>query len=71
MIPTAEDFANEYHDGAKWSKIMIDFAKLHVEAALKAASEGDLVCYCDSWESCHTDFPSQDVLHAYPLEIIK
>jgi len=37
-IPTAEEFMNLYH-GSTNKHALIEFAKLHVEAALKEASE--------------------------------
>ena len=40
MIPTAEEFLfNNFEGGAINPNILIEFAKLHVEAALKAAAE--------------------------------
>ena len=53
---TAKEFLKEQCDGTKWEKILIEFAKLHVQAALEAAdkevplhcSEGVLNCYPES-----------------------
>ena len=63
IIPTAEEFLNRglYNSGFELSGAQLkiitrnakEFAKLHVTAALKAASEYNLNCNCDSWESCH------------------
>lgn len=41
MIPTAEEFMNSknYWHSEDYYSLLIEFAKLHVEAALKAASE--------------------------------
>lgn len=50
-------------------QIMIEFAKLHVEAALKEASEKAIV-YAD--EGGYSEFvDEQSILNAYPLEKIK
>lgn len=79
-IPTAEEFlinlgfpGHAKHGLAK--KWMIEFAKLHVEAALKEASENVKV-HRDSngeWVSsnvkCHVNKDS--ILNSYPLENIK
>ena len=73
MIPTAEETYNKItgciinHKDVKGA--MIEFAKLHVEAALKAASEKALV-YAD--EGGYSEFVDEDsILNAYPLENIK
>ena len=67
-IPTAEEYANsiyqEYPVSKEIHELMIEFAKLHVEAALKAAS------------NVKTNYRSrflitQDIINAYPLENIK
>lgn len=50
-------------------RIMIEFAKLHVEAALKEASENaemNLIKYTDDYE-----IDRYSILNAYPLENIK
>jgi len=48
---------------------MIEFAKLHVEAALKEASEKAIV-YAD--EGGYSEFvDEQSILNAYPLDNIK
>jgi len=49
---------------------LIEFAKMHVQEALRIASDGDLNCSCDSWESCRNKFPTHDILNCYPLENI-
>lgn len=71
-IPTAEEFAKTHHPMKTYPvdhQMMIEFAKLHVEAALKAAFE-DVPCGSSS------DIPSCKEVHAaifnsYPLENIK
>lgn len=91
-IPTAEDFL--YYGGIitqadcepygklpnkKVPKIMIEFAKLHVEAALKAANDNAKVEIIN-WEKEGFGLPglqpiysvnSESILTAYPLENIK
>ena len=53
-------------------KAMIEFAKLHVEAALKAASEGqikkDIYMMTEHGESMNW---KESILNSYPLENIK
>ena len=57
-IPTAEEFNNDIrYVTYSLDEKLITFAKLHVEAALKAASES--VCTLDS------------ILNSYPLDKIK
>ena len=56
-------------------QIMIEFAKLHVEAALKEASENAETE--DVWEGntgseyCDTNVNKDSILNSYPLENIK
>lgn len=71
-IPTAEEFAKKHHPmktyPADW-KMMIEFAKLHVEAALKKASEDAHtrdVPYTDDIE-----VDKDSILKSYPLDNIK
>lgn len=89
-IPTAEDFLQEhpqishfYDDktnqmvcfSADVQKALIEFAKLHVEAALKAASETvwDSVTKEGRWTSPEATayISKKAVLNAYPIENIK
>ena len=78
-IPTAEEY---YHKNGGWEvmdwhtkKMMIEFAKLHVQDALKAASEKviliDDVCEVlqKHWFEEYIDKDS--ILNTYPLENIK
>jgi hypothetical protein len=79
-IPTAEEFLKRDESGV-YNEIdithaMIEFTKLHVEAALKEASEkvelSDLLHEFieDSWEG--GPFIDKDtILNAYPLDNIK
>ncbi len=79
MIPTAEEFlkkeelVTDINEQKAWlsnvKRYMIEFAKLHVEAALEAALE-------DSPHGSSTDIPSYEdmkdaILNAYPLTNIK
>ena len=57
--PTAREFYDA-HDSDDAVVMMIDFAKMHVEAALKAASEATLLY----------DF-KEEITNSYPLENIK
>ncbi len=74
---TAEEFLNkkfpEFEDldnGNIWTNIedaMIEFAKLHVEKALKEVSKQTEKYMQHSWE----DEYKKGILNAYPLENIK
>lgn len=65
QIPTAEEFLKE--EAGRWprtqeaiSSIMIEFAQLHVEAALKAAAEKALVNQrCTNYNSGQTVWDDQ------------
>lgn len=64
---TEKDIGSGY---AKWEdipKIMVEFAKLHVEAALKAASEGLQA----SQNGDYNNKLKSSILTAYPPENIK
>ena len=71
-IPTAEEFLDLQHEtvpstGFDIRQVMIDFAKLHVEAALYVASErADL---SDNGMFPYVD--KESIVTAYPLENIK
>lgn len=61
-------------DENKLYKIMIEFAKLHVEAALKAASEKvELTDFAYEFlqEGADDAIDKQTILNAYPLDNIK
>ena len=65
-IPTAEEFMNLYH-GSTNKHALIEFAKLHVEAALYIASErADLT---DNGRFPYVDKDS--ILNSYSLDNIK
>ena len=82
-IPTAEEYANsiyqEYPVSKEIHELMIGFAKLHVEAALKEAINNvriidDPNSYCGNTGS---EYPPDQILdtnailNSYPLENIK
>jgi len=72
MIPTTDDLFKKHSnlfqaegliDKDDFKVAMIEFAKLHVEAALKAASENVVLI--------STKTAKQSILNAYPLTNIK
>jgi len=70
-IPTAEEFMYENlesMDQRDVEHIMIEFAKLHVQAALEAASEHAEI---DMLEFYDFELNKQSIFNAYPLENIK
>jgi hypothetical protein len=79
MIPTAEELLkNKYKlEGDRGtlridqvSMFMIEFAKLHVEAALKEALD-DIPCLGSSTDIASYEEVEEAVLNAYPLTLIK
>jgi hypothetical protein len=67
MIPTAEEFCNDMrYVTYSLDEKLITFAKMHVEEALKQASEQ---VYVSDTVFCEIDRDS--ILNAYPLENIK
>ena len=80
-IPTAKDFQINYyleeHDEGGYlglndeeiSKMLINFTKLHVEAAIKTALNN--VKYADGNHSAVNDIDEDSILNAYPLDNIK
>ena len=67
MIPTAEEFCNDMrYVTYSLDEKLITFAKMHVEEALKEASEQ---VYVSDIVFCEIDRDS--ILNAYPLENIK
>jgi hypothetical protein len=75
MIPTAEEWLKiNYEANAINPNILIEFAKLHVEAALKAASEDadmDNEYYHSVQEGTIGRIDIETILNAYPLTNIK
>ena len=84
MVPTAEDFLQDsftishfYNDkynrmscfSDDVQKAMIEFAKLHVEEALKAAAEQAEIE--NDWDNQKGNISKDSILNAYLLENIK
>jgi len=71
-LPTAEEFLKECqsnpHKGWSTRKAMIEFAKLHVEAALKAAYDNIEYTEVDSSVPYVVE---ESILNSYPLDKIK
>lgn len=87
-IPTALEFLNRDESGVfnevDITQAMIGFAKLHVEAALQAASENSQITLGEGWiRKEETILPNQvvypitikvdqnSILNAYPISLIK
>jgi len=76
-IPTAEEFAKTHHPMKTYPvdyQMMIEFAKLHVEAALKEASENadmDNEYYQSVQEGTSGGIDIETILKAYSLTNIK
>lgn len=73
----AEEFFEEQIGGLYFSntmgkldiyEVMKDFAKLHVEAALKAASEKAEITYLNKY---NLEIDKESILNSYPLDNIK
>jgi hypothetical protein len=65
-VPTAEEILNKHLVPAN---AMIEFAKLHVEAALEAASETEIVS--GTSYKHRTNLDMDIIMNSYPLEKIK
>lgn len=74
-IPTANELFEQYHGFEADSSsrdiisLMIEFAKLHVEAALNAALNS--VEYADGNDSAVDDIDEESILNSYPLSNIE
>lgn len=83
-IPTAEDFLQEHHQISHYyddktdrmvcfdddvKKAMIEFAKIHVKAALEEASTN--VKVITDYDGVYQDVNRNSILSAYPLNNIK
>lgn len=72
MIPTAEEFLLKYVKNpdltSNFKNIIVEFAKLHVEQALKEASEE---AYVEVLDYNDYEVNKDSILNAYPLENIK
>ncbi len=82
MIPTAEEFYNKKDVNGlpmSFNEKMIEFAKLHVEAALKAASEKAKLIKKENrvhyqgewWSEFENVLDTKSILKAYPKSNIK
>ena len=84
-IPTAEEFLQDHHQISHFyddktnnmvcfsddvQKAMIEFAKLHVETALKEALES-IPCLGSSTDIATYEEVKDAVLNSYPLDLIK
>ena len=67
---TAEEFFNQYGTREEMLKRSIEFAKLHVEAALKEASEKATIKY-DHFDDMAAYINESSILNSYPLNLIK
>lgn len=71
-----DDFYNSAQGAMVTIELMQQFAKLHVEAALKSAAENatHIGCNCVrstcSFEDCH-DINKESIFNAYPLDNVK
>ena len=71
-VPTAKELFDKViseNDEATSTEMMIEFAKMHVEAALEAASKKAHIQMDEHDLSCSVNKSS--VLNAYPLDNIK
>ena len=79
QIPTAEEFIQNFlmknhkgNIGSNTELLMIEFAKLHVEAALKHASEKAEISNKPKFSGDYNLVIDEDsILNSYPLENIK
>ena len=70
-IPTAEEFLNDIrYITYSLDEKLITFARLHTEAALKAALD-DIPCLGSSTDIASYEEVEEAVLNAYPLTNIK
>lgn len=69
-MPTAEEFlkSKNYFDSDEYEDLIIEFAKLHVEAALKSASEKATY---SGFNFASIEIDEDSILNAYPLDWIK
>jgi hypothetical protein len=74
-IPTAEEFMNRpFGQGCDTQTLMIEFAKLHVEAALREANESAFITNHKATlddDRVYKKIDENSILNAYPLTLIK
>ena len=73
-IPTAEEFKEREYNNIYWDEnsamvFAIEFAKFHVEAALKEASKKALADFDEGGATGFVD--EESILNSYPLTNIK
>jgi hypothetical protein len=71
---TVEEFmdAKNYWHSEDYYPLLIEFAKLHVTAALKAASEhASIIEYDSPFGGTNYLISEESILTAYPLDLIK
>lgn len=66
-IPTARQIVA----GKAEAERMIEFAKLHVKAALKAAANSSFKSSSGDWNVQHTPNAKDSILNAYPENLIQ
>lgn len=84
MIPTAEEYLinqstiknknivmSSLHNGDYITKQMIEFAKLHVTEALKAASKEGFVTHKETERGDEYLINEKSIIESYPLNLIK
>jgi hypothetical protein len=75
-LPTAKEFIENYikennqDSNLDWEEVLIEFAKLHVEAALKEALDS-IPCLGSSSDIATYEEVEKEVLNCYPIENIK
>lgn len=73
IMKTAEEFFNEWdeisEDVFEYKLCMIEFAKMHVEEALKQASEKAELDLISNYKRCEVS--EKSIIDSYPLENIK
>ena len=70
-MKTAKEFLKDApNNGKYWEDILIEFAKMHVQAALKEALES-IPCLGSSSDMATYEEVEDAVLNAYPLTLIK
>jgi hypothetical protein len=78
-MKTSLDFLNHHINNGEFSlcnkkhteMVMIEFAKLHVEQALKAAAENVELYEGMHYGTISYEVDEQSILNAYPLDLIK
>ena len=77
-IPTAEEFSKNFTTGKAEettqeyiTNMLVEFAKLHVEAALKLAAENVEINDYDEHHQYSPNVDEKSILNSYPLTNIK